>query len=216
MSYCTPQELRTQIERSGTSGSADDAALSIIIDAVSQLIDSYCNRPDGFVAAPVYSNRVYIGRGRPWVFIDDCISVNSVSVKLSAYDSDYTALDATDWIAFSGDPIFPDFEHLPYCGLMISPSSGYGTFPSGLWINNDRRYATPTVQVNAHWGYADSTPPLIRQATIALAARWFKQAQSAWTDTLASSEFGGLIYRAQNADIRMMLEQGRFVRPVVG
>lgn len=213
MGYCTPQELRTQIEKYGASGASDDASLNIVIEAVSQLIDSYCNRPDGFVAQEIYTVRRYAGRGDAWLYIDDCVAIQAVSMKTGVI-SDYTALAATDWIPFSGSHTEPEWDRLPYNGIYLTADGQYSHWTNGHISDSDKRaIVTPTVTVTARWGYSTVIPPLIRQVTIALAARWYKQAQSAWTDTLASAEFGGLIYRAQNADIRLMLEQSRLSRP---
>lgn len=221
-SYCTPTEVRTQIERDGTTGSASDTALGVLISGVSDALDEYFNRPDGFLAIPVASARVFPGDGTATIYIDECVSVTIVAVKESPTDTTYTTWASTDWVAFSGSPNKPDFNRLPYTGLMTLPSGDYTYFTSGRFTSA-RGFtpigvftrSVPTVQVTARWGYALSIPPLIKEATIALSARMFKQGQGAWSDTIANAEFGGLIYKAENADIKMLLDSARYYRPPV-
>lgn len=222
-SYCTPADVRAQIGKLGSDASASDSALKIVIAGVSQVVNRYYNRPNGFLADETASARVYPGSGGPYQYIDECASITTVAVKDSPSDSTYTAWASTDWIKFSGDPDAPDFNSTPYTAIMVDPNGTYDTFTSGehsTWrgfrpIGGTKR-VVPTVQVTAKWGYATTTPPLIKELTIALASRWFKQAGNAWADTLATADFGKMVYMAQNADIRLMLEQGRFYRPAIG
>jgi hypothetical protein len=219
--YCTAAELRTQIEKTGTAGSGTDAALAVIIEAVSRTIDQYTNRPDGFVALATGTARYYTGHGRPYLLIDECISISLVSVKDSATDTTYTDWAATDWQAASGSPNDPDWNSLPYGMLVILPTGTYAVFTAGEFVtkrgftpSSDVLRGTPTVKVTAKWGYAATVPAGIKQAAIALSARWYKQGQSAWADTMTSPELGAMIYRKENVDIRMML--GRYVKPAIG
>jgi len=219
--YCTPAELRTQIEKTGTTGSGSDAALTVIITAASRAIDTYCNRPDGFVALSVATARYYTGRGTAHLLIDECTAVSAVAVKDSSTDTTYTAWAATDYQACTGDPRSPDWNSTPYTMLMCLPSGNYSVFISGqtgymrgFRPTNDEVRQVPTVSVTAKWGYATTCPAAVKEACIALSARWFKQGQSAWADTLASSEMGQLIYQRENQDIKMMLM--RYVKPAIG
>src|SRR5512139_1934645 len=106
--YCTPAELRTQIEKTGITGSGSDAALGVIITAVSRSIDQYTNRPDGYVAISVATARYYSGRGEAWLMIDECVEVTQVAVKDSISDTTYVTWAATDWQAASGGPKDPN------------------------------------------------------------------------------------------------------------
>ena len=216
MAYATAAELRTQMNKTGTTESGSDANLTIVLDGVSQAIDRYFNRPnDWFVALVVATARLYPGSGKAYQHIEECIEISAVAVKDSPSDSSYTSWAATDYIKFTGDPRFPDFNSLPYTGIMIDPNGDYSVFTSGKYGGNLGR-SVPTIQVTAKWGYAATCPPVIKQATLALAARWFKQGQGAWSDTLASADFGGLIYQKMNSDIRLMLENTRFHKPALG
>jgi len=218
--YCTPAEMRTQIEKTGTTGSGSDAALGVIIEAVSRSIDKYCNRPDGFIALSVATARYYTGRGEAHILIDECTEVSAVAAKDASTDTTYTAWAATDWQACTGDPRSPDWNSTPYTMLVCLPSGSYSVFISGqtgymrgFRPTYEEVRQVPTVRVTAKWGYATTCPPVIKEACIALSARWFKQGQGAWADTLASSDLGQLIYQRENQDIKMML--ARYIKPAV-
>jgi len=235
--YCSLTELRSAMDKTGTTGAGTDAALTVVIEAVQNAIDNYCNHPDGFVAISTAASRWYPGNGKPYLYIDECTEITAVGVKDSASDTNYTTWDAPttnmagdgDWFAFTGDPQAPNLNPLiqgkPYDAIMVDPNGdgGYSIFTDGKWaVRSGFRPSSgvarglPTVKVTAKWGYATTVPPAIKEATIALASRWFKQGESAWADTLASPELGQLIYRKENADIRFMLESGRYVRPATG
>jgi hypothetical protein len=220
--YCSPSEVRTQINKTGTTGAGSDDALKIIIQAISDSIDRYCNRiEDGFQAS-IAETRVFPGSGLPYTRIDECISITSVSVKDSATDDDYTSWTSSDWIAFSGDPEWPNFTRLPYTQLMTDPNGDYSVFTSGLFSSTrgfrpsvGYKRNVPTVQVLARYGYSAKAPAVVKQVTIGLAARAFKQGQSSWADTLASVDFGQLLYMSQNSDLANMLINARLVRPPI-
>ena len=224
-SYCTVAELRGQIGKTGTS---DDAQLQILIDGASEAIDAFCNRPDGFVADTRASARVYTGSGGPWQRIDECVEITLVAVKDSPDSSTYTSWAATDWVAFAGDPERPEFQPTawgkPYDAIMCTADGDYSTWTSGQYVSRGgfRPSKTvgrgvPTVQVTAKWGYSLGVPPVVKQACLTQAARWYKRGSSAWADTLASPDLGQLMFRKTlDPDVEMMLVSGRYVKPAVG
>lgn len=206
MAYATASELRTQIEKTGTTGSGSDSALSIILDAATEAIDYYTNRPDGFISSPVATARYYNGTDKHFIQIDECTAVTSVGVKDSPSDLVYVTWAATDWRAASGSVRDPVWNRLPYNLIMVLATGTYSEVPKDIF--------SPAAEVTANWGYATTVPATIKQATIALCARWYKQGQAAWADTMISPELGAMIYRKENLDIRMMLD--RYVKPAIG
>ena len=227
--YATEAELRTQINKLGITGSGGIVAVDLLLDAATKTIDNYCNRPDGFVALAVAATRPFPGSGKSYQWIDDCVAITKVEVKDSPSDIAYvTWTNPTtdyagdgDWIPFRGDPSSPVFGQLPYHAIMIDPNGDYSSFCSGMYAgltgfrpSEAGSRSVPTVKITAKWGYAASAPAGIKSACIALAARWFKQGEGAWADTMASPELGSLIYRKENVDIKMMLE--RFKKPAIG
>lgn len=205
MAYCTAAEVRAQIQKSDTG---DDSTITAIIAAAEEAINNFCNRPDGFVAPGTAVARIFPGGGEAVLWIDECAAVTAVAAKESPDDSSYTAWASTDWLAGSGDPDFPDYNRTPYQWIRVTPGGVYGVFPASRW---------PVVQVTAKWGYATTVPDVVKQACITQAARWYKRGQGAWSDTLASADFGMLMFRQQlDPDMAMMLKLGRLIRPVVG
>jgi hypothetical protein len=220
--YCSVSEIKA---RTGKSQTDDDTVLTALVTAASRAIDSYCNRPDGFVALSVATARVYAGSGRSWMPIDECTEISLVAVKDSPTDTTYTSWAATDWVAFRGDPKRPNFNATPYSAIMCTAYGDYSAFLNGQYItrsgfrpdpDNDTYRGVPTVQVTAKWGYATTVPAAIKEAAVVLASRWYKRGQSAWSDVLANTETGMLMYRKEiDPDVKFMLSAGRYVRPAV-
>lgn len=212
----------------------DDASGRMVklITSVSRAIDGICNRPDGFVAPDVATARVFAGRNRGVLRIDECVAITSVAVKRTATDTTYTAWESDDWIAFSGDETFPNFNRTPYTGIMAAPGSGQwftgtlggdeiawesGRAGSGMSRFRRRGAAPPTCQVTARWGYASTVPPVIEEACIMQCARLWKRVQGAMSDTLTGGEMGQLIYRVKlDPDVELLLKGARMVRPALG
>ena len=219
--YGTAAELRTRIDKTSV---VLDATLTAIITAASRNIDQACNRPDGFVALTTATARKYSGSGKPYQLIDECVSITLVAVKESATDDSYTSWETTDWIAFSGDPRWPDFNSTPYNAIMVDPTGDEAVFTMGWYTTRggfrpttDQHRGVPTVQVTAKWGYATTVPYDIKEAALMQAARWYKRYESAMSDVLASGELSTLLYRQSlDPDIRRILIDGRYVKPAVG
>lgn len=231
MAYATVAELRAEINMDSTT---DDVTLARLLDAASQAIDRYCNRPGGFVASAANDYRYYAGSGEGVQRIDECVSIAEVAVKNAASDTTYTVWASPttnmagdgDWLAFSGSLEQPNFNALPYTGLMVAPGSAYSVFTSGAHLSltgfpheSDGMGGRniPTVRVYAKWGYAVNVPAQIKTACIMQTARWYKRLQGGMSDTLASGELGMLMYqKSLDPDVEMILRMGRFIRPAIG
>lgn len=219
--YATPEELRNQTDKQVV---ADDPALTDLLLAASDSIDRFTNRPDGYVALTTATARPYTGSGKTIQRIGENIAITLVEVKESVTGT-YTAWASSDWIAFTGDPLDPDFNSLPYDWLMVDPSGDQSHFTSGKWAGlrgfrpeeESIGRAAPTVRVTAKWGYAEVVPSVIKQACITQATIWFKRARSAWGDTAGNSDFGKLFYRKPlDPAIETMLVDARMVVPSIG
>lgn len=204
-----------------------------LITAVSQAIDRICNRPDGFVAAETATARLFVGTSSGILRIDENVEVTALGIKANATDPTYVSWDADDYLAFGGDGSNPDFNRTPYTGLMAAAGSGliftgfYGgdeiAWESGRVgmgmsrLSRRGQIRTPTVQVFARWGYADDVPPIIEEACIIQASRLWKRGQSAFADTLVAGEMGQQLYRVKiDQDLKLLLENGRMIRPAIG
>ncbi|MDD5517858.1 MAG: hypothetical protein PHV98_00720 [Candidatus Omnitrophica bacterium] len=228
--YGTVTELkaRTQIESTDASR---DTVLGAMLDAAKVLIDQLLNHKDGFIALTVAVARYFPGSGKTYQWIDECVEISSVAVKDSASDTAFTAWTTPtdnfsgdgDWIAFAGTPQYPSYNVLPYTGLMIDPNGSYSLFNSGLFTTrggfrpeNESVRNVPMVKVTAKYGYSVTAPALIKEANLAQASRWYKKAQSAWADTLASAEMGTMMYTKKlDPDIETMLMESRYYRPML-
>lgn len=219
--YATPAELKLAIEK---TDSTHDSTIQMCLDAAAQVIDRFTNRlgkSDAFKAETTASARTYTGMGGYYQWIDECISISLVEVKDSPDDTTYVSWLAADWVAFSGDPKRPNFNKLPYEGIMVTPTGDQQRFTSGQYVGRrgfrpdtyDRR-GVVTIRVTAKWGYALDVPPAIKAATLAQATRWWKRYEGAFGDTLATGEMGTLMFMKElDPDIAMMLRRGRFIRP---
>ncbi|MDZ4768360.1 MAG: hypothetical protein SGJ24_04465 [Chloroflexota bacterium] len=220
--YTTVQKVRATI--GSQVSSADDDVITRLISAVSRQIDRYCNRLDGFEASATATARVFPGRGETTLWIDECAAVTLVEGRESV-SSAWTGWTAGDWIPFSGDDMSPNFNKTPYHGLMVMPSGTHSVFPHGayssMWVFDTGRrqrgivMTLPTVQVTARWGYALSVPDDVENACIIQTARMYKRGQSAYADTLATSDFGTMQYRKLDPEVEAILTGGRYIRPRV-
>lgn len=222
--YATVTELRNQIQKAGTT---TDVELSLILDAVSESIDNFCNRPDGFVSIVNATAREYTGDGSTIQWLDECTVISLVEVKDSPSDTSYVSWAAADWIAGRGDPARPDFNRTPFRFVIVSGVGDFAVFTDGTFFSGRRGFrptstphgrGVPTVRITANWGHSATVPFVIKQATIAQSARWFKRAQSAWQDETATTAFGALKFKTRklDPDIQYMLIDGRLVRPAIG
>ncbi len=219
--YSNPAQVKAQ---PGITGTGSDTVIASLITAASRAIDNFCNRPEGFVADETASIRYYVGRGKPWLFVDDIATASSLAVAvkdaIGDEEDEYVAwivgtvgtTTGADVFPATGDPSRPDFNHLPYTMLVIGQNGDYSIFPDGSGAGG-----IPMVKVTARWGYATTTPAPIEQACITQVCRWLARGQSKWADTLGSAEMGIMIYRkVLDPDIEFMLVEGRYVRPAIG
>lgn len=226
MAYITTAQLKTHI---GKSKSDDDSIFDVIIDTVSSTVDRVCNREDGFfVADSSASTRTYSGDGGTVQWIDPCTSITLVEVKDAPSDDTYTSWTSDDWIAATGDPRRPDYKRTPYRFIIVSATGDYNTFTSGGYtgLRGFRREFldhrnVPTVRITAKWGYATTVPNPIKQACLAIGAKWYKRAKSSWAMSSATPELAVLQFIRSNqamidGDVYMMLQGSRWIKPAVG
>lgn len=215
--YTTVDDVKSQFDKSGTD---HDTQIELMILAASELINQVTNRPDGFVASDTATARTFSGTGNYVIRVDDCVEITLVEAKESPTDTDYVAWDAGSWIAFRGSSTRPNFNHLPYTGIMASVEGDIQTFLSGRYTQrpgfkpeSTLARNVPTVRVTAKWGYAVTCPALIQTAALAQVCRWYKRATSAWADTIGQPETGMLMYRkVMDPDVTLMLERSRLIK----
>ncbi len=225
--YATVAEL---VARLGTPLTGKDDLILALLTASSRQVDNFCNRAeDGFVAPAATVARIFTGTGKRWLDFGqyEAFSVTAVGMKLAVTDTTFTALVAADWRAFRGNPQRPNFNRTPFHGIQVTLAGDYGRFLDGRVSGlpgfplldgeeNVSEVGEPTVEVTGRWGFNDTVPPEIREATIMIAARWFKRGEGAWSDALASADFGIMLFRKKvDPDVEAVLTLGRYVRKVV-
>lgn len=230
MAYATIAEIKNQFQKTDNT---DDAILGAMLDAASRTIDRFCNRPDGFEASDLPAVRYFPGNGKAFILIDECVEITAVAVKDSPTDTTYEAWTAPsapmagdgDWIQFTGDPQWPDFNSLPITALMVDPNGDQSQFTSGLFTGLagfPRRRGSlsrqvPTIRITARWGYSDDIPADIKEACIMQSMIWFKRQQGSMASALASTELGDLeLFRTLDPAVELILRLGRYIRPTTG
>jgi hypothetical protein len=205
--YATAAELRSRLDVAAT---VHDTVLNNVLEAASRAIDGVCNRPDGFLALTTATERNYRGDGERHLGIDECVEITAVVETDS--DGVETALDADDYEPYRGSYEFPVFS-APYTAIMRvdeetwTDDEGYASYSV---FTKSRR---PNWSVTARWGYADAIPALVREATVAQAARWWMRGRSAWSDVVIAADGKWMAYRQTvDPDIAMMLDHAKLIR----
>lgn len=194
--YAEPDELRAQPD---VQRDVADELLAALLDAASRAIDNLCNRPEGFVAPAVGQARLFWGQGMPHLSLGDFVALGLVEVL----DGGGGWNTLTPVQPFSGSSWRPS-NRLPYTGIVRTDG--------GIFL----RHTAPSVRVTARWGYAETVPPQVKQATIILASRWWMRGRTAWSDATAGPDLGTLLYRQDlDPDVRTILERGRLLRPAL-
>ncbi len=127
------------------TGSADDARLRALIEAVSRTIDRYCNRHFYVLQA----TRHFDGPGGPFILVPDLVSVDAAGLKT---DEDLDGTYEVTWAASdylllpsNADPATPgNPQSRPYTRIEVDVlGGGRRGFPTGR----------QTVQVAGQWGW---------------------------------------------------------------
>lgn len=225
--YCDLAEVKQAMKK---EVAVDDPFIEALIVSACSAIDNYCGRPDGFRADGESDDaREFPGFGKPYITIDEAARVTLVEMKEASTDTDYTALNADEWIAARGEfkhPTYGDKDFQPYQWIMMSPSSRWSVFTSGRYGGVIRGFApdadyrdfpaVPTVRVTANWGYSMEIPPPVKTAAIMQVERWFMRQRGVMADTATSPDHGIQTFRRMvetlDADVAMILVMGGLVR----
>ncbi len=195
--YVSVETFKSHI---GYEGEDKDTLIALCLTAAENRIEEVCGRSqDGFVASETATTRVFVGNGRPWLYIDQCVAVELVEVKESISVTSYTAWDAADWVAANGSPERPTYGRTPY-ELLIA--TGTKRFTSGMY---GRQQRVPTVRVTARWGYAEEVPAALEMLVLGQAARYFQRVRGTFEDAIVGPEGGTILFRRMDADLQAIL-----------
>ena len=126
------------------SGAAYDSRLLDLLEAVSRLIDHYCNRRFHVVE----ESRFFDGDGGKELGVPDLISVTSLKTDDNRDRTFETSWAATDYLLYPPNARPDKPWGRPYTRALVDLDAGSKTFfPAGL----------RTVEVNGKWGYREVT-----------------------------------------------------------
>jgi len=209
--------------RLGITDTNDDTTLAALITAASNAVDRWCKRPMGgfagsvearvfdvhtTIAGPLRVARdVGIGTGSGFIVgiptgytsivdIDPLLSVTAV-----ATDTQANGVYDTTWITTDYNLMPPNaaLDGLPYRQIRAS-EQGAQQFPIG-----QRR-----LQITGTWGEATTTPPLIQEAVILTAIRWFKRKDSP-LGVMGDPAIGIVKLSVLDPDVIAMLKESGYV-----
>lgn len=182
--YCTLAELKARLD---ILDDKSDTILEQNIEAASRKIDGWCGR--SFYSAT--ATRYFTPEQWDVLDVPDLVSVTTLKT-----DEDGDRTYETTWTA-SDYELDPDTGP-PYTRVYVTPS-GYYAFPVGM-----RR----SVQIVGTWGWS-TVPHSIREATLILAARYFKRKDSPMGAQIGNTEMGNLTIPANDADVTKLVSDYR-------
>lgn len=211
--YCTATEIKDHLIDSQLDNTYD-TILATLATRASRAIDRFTKRPAGAYAVTVDSTRYFDGVDCPDLLVDELAAApTSVSVAESG-DVDNSAGTGGTYTLWSADdyllwPYNAPGLGLPYEALIIDRM--YGT--KSVWYTYRKG-----VKIVGKFGYSQTPPEEIKEATIMQAIKWFKRGQQALMDTSANPTFQQMPYgvvtvERLDPDIQLLLQH--FVRVVV-
>ena len=209
--------------RLGITDSNDDATLAALITAASNAVDRWCKRPFGGFAGAVES-RIFdvhttiagplqvarstgdfggggfiVGIPTGYTTIVDIDPLQSVTAV--ATDTQGNGVYDTTWLSTDYNLMPPNapLDGLPYRQIRAS-EQGAQQFNIG-----QRR-----LQITGTWGEATTTPPLIQEAVILTAIRWFKRKDAPFGIT-GDLALGVVRLSPADPDVTRMLQDAGYV-----
>jgi hypothetical protein len=189
--YATIPEFKEQMSEVPWDDSYE-TIIKAMLERASRQIDRLIKRWPGFFYAKTESTRYFTGRGDSELWISEAplataptsVAVAESGVVDDSTDSggDYTAWASNDYLLWPYNAV----QHSePFLRLDIDVLNG----TKAIW------YAYPKgIKIVGKFGFATTTPPDIKQATLVQCIRWFKRAQQAYADTGAILDLGQLRY----------------------
>lgn len=181
--YATLAQLKARL---GIGDMADDSVLTEVLEAVSRQIDDHCHRRL-YAAA---ETRYYTASSPELVIVHDFVTVTTLKT-----DDDGDRVYETAWTATDYDPEPPNAAVLgrPYYQIRARDTKSFTSEYRG-------------VELTASFGYAATTPPVIREACLLQAARIFRRREVPF-GILGLPEAGTATWIGQlDPDVRMMLQ----------
>jgi hypothetical protein len=186
--YCSSSDIVARIPESGlASSTAYDDSIAALITAASRAIDKDLGRwPDFFYPSTADGTYYYHGDDTGFVWIDEFVSITSVSISESAgvASTDYVALAAADYY------VYPE-NNTPIRGLTMDALNGsYAYWPA----------YRKSIKVVGVRGWSASPPADIVEACVRQTVLWWMQAKQGYQSQGGNPATGAIVYNYTKLD----------------
>jgi len=185
--YATASDLKARL---GISDTQDDAIISAVLTAVSREIDDWTGRR--FYAAS--ETRYFTATDSYLVWLDDVLSISELATD-DAGDRLYsTTVSSSD---YDLEPYNAALDGKPYSRIRL--------------INGSLPTCARAVKVTGSFGYASTTPPVIKEACLIQSGRIFGR-KNAPFGVVGAPDIGQMMLRGQlDPDVKVMLQPYRLI-----
>jgi hypothetical protein len=207
--YATVTQVKAHAPEMVGTSTTYDAILTSLVTRASRAIDTFTLRaPDAYKVAST-STRYFDGSGCAQLWVDEMAAApTAVSVAESGVIDDsggtggtYTAWSASDYLLWPYNA--PDWRQ-PYLRIDIDGLNG----TKATWY----RYRK-AIKITAKFGFSETVPPEIEEATIIQTTRWFMRGKQGFMDESAFDIVGQLSVLRLDPDIVQMVRH--FMRAVI-
>lgn len=200
--YATITQIKDHLVDSGITGSSYDAVLTALAGRVSRMIDKTTKRAPNAYKVESDVTRTFDGSGESMLYIDELAAPpTSVSVAESGDLTDYTTWDSTDYHLWPRNALQ---WGIPYVRLDIDGLNG----TKQVWY----RYPL-SVKIVGKFGYSETVPLPIEEATIIQCVRLLKRGQQGFLDLSSMDSLGQLRFRRLDPDVLEIIEH--YIRGVI-
>jgi hypothetical protein len=192
VAYATATQLKTYL---GISDSGDDTLLADLLTRAQVAIETYCNRKFEKATATRYYRADALGP-------DPGPARQAGTQAVLLLDEDLLAVTTLT----NGDATV-----IPAAGYWLEPRNSSPKFYIRLKSDYSWSFTTDgEISVAGDWGYSTTAPADIVQATLRLAAFFYRQKDAQVFDTVASPELGVItVPKGIPVDIRLLLDPYR-------
>lgn len=185
MAYVSVAELRSLV---GLRDEADDAALTLHVEAASEAIESFCGRS---FAVPTVAALRRVKAADPFrLMLPPGHDIASTTGLVVATDDNDDGTAETSWTITTDFELFP-WAQVDAAGRASAPWTEIRSTGARLFPTCGRR---PQVHVTARWGWP-AVPWAVREAAAVLAHRRYVMSRNAPAGTVAMGDFGPMVLR---------------------
>jgi hypothetical protein len=168
--YTSQADLATFL--GGITITSTDADLAI--NAATQLVEQITNRV--FIADTEATPRYFDGSGSSIQIIDDCIEIETVEAGLDEYGTSYETIPSTGISRYMTLPANANSRGVPFTSIQLR---------NEYWIRGVQNQ-----KITARWGFSESAPQLIVQATTIIAAGMYMYNRGGASGQVTSEKIG--------------------------